>query len=239
MQWATLSRLLDEALEVPSNGLEQWLASLPPTDAAHRNQLRELLRQHAAAETGDFLVTLPKVSDSSSAATSAAAGIASGTVIGPYIVEKEIGRGGMGAVWRARRSDGAIKRPLALKLPHAGTAQSAAHRAVQPGAGHSRRAVASQYRTAGRCRVTDAGQPFLALEYVSGVPVTQYCDELRLDVRGRLELYLQVLRAVQYAHGNLVIHRDLKPIQHHRHPRGAGDAAGFRHCEIDSGRRGG
>jgi len=61
VQWATLSRLLDEALEVPSNGLEQWLDSLPPTDAIHRNQLRELLRQHAAAETGDFLFTLPRL----------------------------------------------------------------------------------------------------------------------------------------------------------------------------------
>jgi len=79
-----------------------------------------LLRQHAAAETGDFLFTLPKVGDLEAAARTAIAGIVPGTVIGPYVVEEEIGRGGMGAVWRARRSDGAIKRPLALKLPHAG-----------------------------------------------------------------------------------------------------------------------
>jgi tetratricopeptide (TPR) repeat protein len=211
VQWATLSRLLDEALEVPSNGLEQWLDSLPPTDAVHRNQLRELLRQHAAAETGDFLFTLPKVDDPSSAASPAAAAIVPGTVIGPYIVEKEIGRGGMGAVWRARRRDGAIKRPLALKLPHAGPRSQQLidrfnrERDILGELSHSNIA---RLDDAG---VTDSGQPFLALEYVSGVPLTEYCDELRLDVRGRLGLYLQVLRAVQYAHSNLVIHRDLKP----------------------------
>ena len=208
VQWATLSRLLDEALDVPSNGLEQWLDSLPPTDAVHRNQLRELLRQHAAAETGDFLFTLPKVSDPTAAA---AAGIARGTAIGPYILEEEIGRGGMGAVWRARRSDGAIKRPLALKLPHAGPhSQQLIERFNRERdiLGELSHPNIARLDDAG---VTESGQPFLALEYVSGVPLTEYCDELRLDVRGRLELYLQVLRAVQYAHGNLVIHRDLKP----------------------------
>jgi len=211
VQWATLSRLLDEALEVPGNGLERWLESLPPTDAIHRNQLRELLRQHAAAETGDFLFTLPKVGDLEAAARTAIAGIVPGTVIGPYVVEEEIGRGGMGAVWRARRSDGAIKRPLALKLPHAGPHSQQLierfnrEREILAELSHSNIA---RLDDAG---VTESGQPFLALEYVCGVPLTQYCDELHSSVRSRLELYLQALRAVQYAHGNLVIHRDLKP----------------------------
>jgi serine/threonine protein kinase len=211
VQWATLSRLLDEALDVPSNVLEEWLDSLPPTDAVHRNQLRELLRQYAAAETGDFLITLPKVSDPTAAASPAAVGIARGTAIGPYILEEEIGRGGMGAVWRARRSDGAIKRPLALKLPHAGPhSQQLIERFNRERdiLGELSHPNIARLDDAG---ITESGQPFLALEYVSGVPLTQYCDELRLEVRGRLELYLQVLRAVQYAHGNLVIHRDLKP----------------------------
>ena len=90
-QWPALSRLLDEALEVPSNGLEQWLDTLPPPDAVHRNQLRELLRRRAAAETGDFLVTLPRVDRPQKGPTPD--GIAPGSVIGPYILEEEIGRG--------------------------------------------------------------------------------------------------------------------------------------------------
>lgn len=208
-QWPALSRLLDEALEVPSNGLEQWLDTLPPPDAVHRNQLRELLRRRAAAETGDFLVTLPRVGRPEKGPTPS--GIAPGSVIGPYILEEEIGRGGMGAVWRVRRRDGAIKRPLALKLPHAGLQSAQLAERFQ-----REREILSELSHPNIARlddagVTDSGQPFLALEFVAGLPFIEYCDRQHLNVGARLELFLQVLRAVQYAHSNLVIHRDLKP----------------------------
>ncbi len=208
-QWPALSRLLDEALEVPSNGLEQWLDTLPPPDAVHRNQLRELLRRRAAAETGDFLVTLPRVDRPQKGPTPD--GIAPGSVIGPYILEEEIGRGGMGAVWRVRRRDGAIKRPLALKLPHAGLQSAQLAERFQ-----REREILSELSHPNIARlddagVTDSGQPFLALEFVAGLPFIEYCDRQHLNVRARLELFVQVLRAVQYAHSNLVIHRDLKP----------------------------
>ncbi len=210
-QWSALSRLLDEALDVPIRGLDEWLDSLPAGDAPHRSKLRELLKQRAAAETGDFLITLPKVSGRRAARIPVVAGLAPGTVIGPYIVEEEIGRGGMGAVWRARRSDGAIKRPLALKLPLAGPhSQELTERFTRE------RDILGELSHPNIARLDDAGvtafgQPFLALEYVPGVPLTDYCDELGLDIRARLRLYMQVLRAVQHAHGHLVIHRDLKP----------------------------
>jgi eukaryotic-like serine/threonine-protein kinase len=210
-QWSTLSRLLDEALDIPINGLERWLDSLPPGDAMHRAKLRELLLQHAAAETGDFLLTLPKVTKQASPDPDAATQIVPGTVIGPYVVEEEIGRGGMGAVWRARRSDGVIKRPVALKLPHVGPyGQQLIERFARE------RDILGELLHPNIARLDDAGltasgQPYLALEYVPGAQLMDYCDDLRLDVRGRLELSLQVLRAVQHAHSHLVIHRDLKP----------------------------
>jgi serine/threonine-protein kinase len=132
-------------------------------------------------------------------------------VVGPYILEEEIGRGGMGAVWRARRSDGAISRPLALKLPHAGP-----HAGQLVERFHRERRILSELSHPNIARlddagVTESGQPYLALEFVSGLPLIGYCDRERLGVRARLELFVQVLRAVQYAHANLVIHRDLKP----------------------------
>jgi serine/threonine protein kinase len=210
-QWSALSRLLDEALDVPIRGLDEWLDSLPAGDALHRSKLRELLKQRAAAETGDFLITLPKVTRQPAARMPVLAGLAPGTVVGPYIVEEEIGRGGMGAVWRARRSDGVIKRPLALKLPLAGPhSQELTERFTRE------RDILGELSHPNIARLDDAGvtasgQPFLALEYVPGVPLTDYCDELGLDIRARLRLYMQVLRAVQHAHGHLVIHRDLKP----------------------------
>jgi serine/threonine protein kinase len=209
-QWPALSRLLDEALEVPLESRERWLESLAAADAIHRAKLRELLNQHAAAQTGEFLYTLPKLGDESAAAQ-ARGGLAPGTVIGPYIIEQEIGRGGMGAVWKARRSDGVIKRPVALKLPHAGPhSQELIERFTRE------RDILAELSHPNIARLDDAGltssgQPYLALEYVPGVRLTEYCDDLRLDVRSRLQLCQQVLRAVQHAHGHLVIHRDLKP----------------------------
>lgn len=210
-QWSALSRLLDQALDVPISGLDHWLNSLPATDAPHGAKLRELLKQRAAAETGDFLITLPKVSRRPTARVPALAGLTPGSVIGPYIVEEEIGRGGMGAVWRARRSDGVIKRPLALKLPLPGPhSQELIERFTRE------RDILGELSHPNIARLDDAGathsgQPFLALEYVPGLPLTEYCDERCLDIRARLRLYMQVLRAVQHAHGHLVIHRDLKP----------------------------
>ncbi len=195
---------------MPISGLERWLDSLPPRDAIHRSTLRELLKQRAAAETGDFLFTLPKVSDGSRRCSDAG-GLTPGVHIGPYVIEEELGRGGMGAVWRARRSDGAIKRPLALKLPLAGPqSQELIERFTRERdiLGELSHPNIARLDDAG---ITESGQPFLALEYVPGLQLIDYCDRLRLDVRARLRLCMQVLRAVQYAHSHLVIHRDLKP----------------------------
>src|SRR6185437_9769156 len=119
--------------------------------------------------------------------------------------------GGMGAVWRARRGDGVLNRSIALKLPHVGAygtdlvERFAREREILARLAHPH--IARLYDAG----FSSSGQPYLALEYVAGLPLTQYCDVNRLDVRRRLEIFLQVLRAVQYAHRHLVIHRDLKP----------------------------
>jgi serine/threonine-protein kinase len=117
----------------------------------------------------------------------------------------------MGAVWRARRRDGLIKRPVALKLPHRGphglhlAERFASERDILADLAHPN--IARLYDAG----FGDDGQPFLALEYVAGAPLIEYCDQHQLNLRERLRLFQQVLHAVQYAHGNLIIHRDLKP----------------------------
>jgi eukaryotic-like serine/threonine-protein kinase len=211
--WPALSRLLDEALEVPPEARERWLDSLPAADTAYKEDLRTLLRHAAAAETCDFLDILPDLREAVEDVRAAVSvtGLKPGTTVGPYVVEREIGSGGMGAVWLARRGDGLIKRPVALKLPHTGPqGRQLAERFA------SERDILAELSHPNIARLYDAGfsddgQPFLALEYVAGAPLIEYCDHHRLNLTLRLRMFQQVLRAVQYAHGNLVIHRDLKP----------------------------
>src|SRR5207244_12471957 len=122
-----------------------------------------------------------------------------------------LGAGGMAEVWLALRADGAFKREVALKLPllsgrRRDLAQRFAHeRNILAGLEHVNIA---RFYDAG---VSHDGLPYLAMEYVPGEPLTAWCDAHRLGLRERIKLYMQVLDAVQYAHGHQVIHRDLKP----------------------------
>ncbi len=117
----------------------------------------------------------------------------------------------MGAVWLAERADGAFERQVALKLPHAewidrGLAQRfARERAVLASLNHPNIA---QLFDAGW---SEAGRPYLALEYVEGQPILAWCDTHHLDTNARLRLFVEVIRAVAHAHAHLVVHRDLKP----------------------------
>jgi serine/threonine protein kinase len=212
-QWPVLSKLLDEALDLPPEDRDRWLESLPQEASAHKHELRSLLRHATAVRTRDFLDVLPSLDEvaASAGAVARVVTLTPGTAVGPYVIEREIGSGGMGSVWLARRSDGVIKRPVALKLPHAGPlSRQLAERFA------SERNILAELAHPNIARLYDAGfsadgQPYLALEYVRGAPLTAYCDEHRLDLCQRLRLFQQVLRAVQYAHGNLVVHRDIKP----------------------------
>src|SRR5687768_8520375 len=134
-----------------------------------------------------------------------------GQAIGPYRLERMLGEGGMGQVWLALRADGLYHRRVALKL-------------LRPGLGDAglrtrftrERQILARLGHAHIARLLDAGvsadgQPYLALDYVQGEPITDYASKLALGVPERLNLFLQVCAAVSHAHANLVVHRDLKP----------------------------
>ncbi|MEZ5500507.1 MAG: serine/threonine-protein kinase [Steroidobacteraceae bacterium] len=131
--------------------------------------------------------------------------------IGPYELVELIGRGGMGAVYRAERADGQFEQRVALKLlPFGLGGESQRERFLQ-----ERRTLARlSHRNIARLLdggVTNDGTPYFVMEYVEGVPIDAYCDRLALDVTARLLLFRQVCSAVRYAHQNLIVHRDLKP----------------------------
>src|SRR5229473_1097404 len=210
----TLSRLLDEAWELPAEAREAWLESLAEPLRALKPKLRELLARRASAETDDFLGTLPKftlVADDAEPAQPEV-NVLEGEMVGPYRLVREIGRGGMSSVWLATRTDGLIGRPVALKLPH-----RYLHLYAQFAERFAReRDILAALTHPNIARLYDAGisaegQPYLAMEYVEGVSLIEYCDSRRLTIRERVAVLLQVLSAVQYAHAHLVIHRDLKP----------------------------
>src|ERR1041385_8036168 len=159
--WPTLSKLLDEWLDLPDCSRASWLAGLGPEYADVLPALRHLLAAQAEAKH-DFLRTLPRFGDFTE---SSAGEFAAGLLIGPYRLISELGRGGMGVVWLAERADGSLKRPVALKLPFGPIHTRLAERFARE------RDVLAQLAHPHIARLYDAGiagggQPYLALEYV-------------------------------------------------------------------------
>ncbi len=134
-----------------------------------------------------------------------------GKRIGAYRVEKLIGEGGMGAVYLAERADGEFQQKVALKVMLEGMhspnnlERFRQERTILASLNHPN--IARLYHGG----ITSQNRPYLIMEYVEGLPIDQYCDRNRLSAMQRQELFETVLKAVQYAHENLVIHRDLKP----------------------------
>ena len=186
---------------------EDYFERHPPA-AALRDDVESLLRFDR--DTGGSLHECV-ASAAANLLTASSSDLHPGREIGPYRLVREIGRGGMGTVWIACRTDGALKRPVALKLLRWGhldppfTQRFERERDILAALTHPN--IARLYDAG----VTPSGQPYLALEYVNGDPLTTYADARDLDVRSRVALFLQVIDAVHHAHRNLVIHRDLKP----------------------------
>jgi serine/threonine protein kinase len=212
-QWEQISAHLDRALELEGSARESWIAELESNDAEIGRHLRQLLDVHDANGAAAFLERsplrrfnpVPETEDADYQSQMI------GRQFGAYRVLSLLGHGGMGSVWLAERIDGLFARRVALKLIH----PALVGQVITERFGREREILASLNHP-NITRLIDAGftaddQPYLALEYVDGTPITNYCDEHRLPVRDRLELLRQVLSAVQYAHAHLVIHRDLKP----------------------------
>jgi len=207
-RFARVSALLDQAFALAPEQRDARLADLTASDPELASLVTDLLASHSDADNEALLETRHALEASFAAATGGESLV--GKAFGPYRILRELGRGGMGSVWLAERADGLFARQVALKLVHAslvGTAMTERFAREREILGALNHPHIARLLDAG----FSAGQPYLALEYVEGVPLTAYCDEQRLPLRARIELVLQVLSAVQHAHRNLVIHRDLKP----------------------------
>jgi len=209
--WQQLSALYEAADALDPVSLAAWLAQLRAQSHPLLDQLEQMLAARAQVQRNGFLGSLPRmpVPPEPQAVT-----WAEGSRIGPYRLVRRLGEGGMAEVWMAQRDDGAFQRTVAIKLlfRHAGSSERdsfaqrfARERDILASLDHPHIAA---LHDAG---VTPTGQPWLALEYIEGQTLTLWCDAQRLDIAARVRLFRQVLLAVQHAHANLVIHRDLKP----------------------------
>jgi serine/threonine protein kinase len=206
-QMAVMSRLLDEALPLDEAGRRRWLLDLSPEyqDLAQALRAALLPGEMEVAEV-QSLEVLPNLQE-----VDPASGLQPGARVGPYQLIQRLGAGGMAEVWLARRADGAFKREVALKLPMLNRLQAglevrfARERDILASLEHPH--IARLYDAG----VDPQGLPYLAMEYVQGASLTDWCDAHRLGIPQRLGLFLQVLEAVQYALEKSVIHRDLKP----------------------------
>jgi serine/threonine protein kinase/Tol biopolymer transport system component len=202
-QWQALSPHLDEALEMTGDERAIWLSSLQSENPTLAYQLEILLREHRVLSEEGFL-------EASTLELPGGPGLA-GQTLGVYTLGSQIGVGGMGTVWLAERSDGRFERRVAVKVLNiALMGKGGEERFKREGRilGRLTHPHIAELIDAG---VSLTGQPFLVLEYVEGDHIDCYCDNNRLDVKARVRLFLDALRAVAQAHANFIVHRDLKP----------------------------
>jgi eukaryotic-like serine/threonine-protein kinase len=205
-QWRSISAYLDQALELEEPARAELLAALAQNDPALAALLSSVLAEREKKAFSQFLADVAPIPlDDIRHATLV------GRHVGPYVIEAEIGRGGMGSVWRARRADGRFEGNVAIKFVHAAwIGRIGEQRFLSEGKllGRLDHPHVARLLDAG---VLEATQPYLVLEYVDGAPIDEYCEHRSLGAEARIRLFLDVLDAVSHAHRNLIVHRDLKP----------------------------
>jgi serine/threonine-protein kinase len=211
--WSQLDALLDAALELPLDRRQALLERAARDAPALVERVEQLLAADAAA--GDFLDdgaeawlrSRPLEPDPGQADGA----LEAGARVGPYRVLQELGRGGMGIVYRAERADGEFVQHLALKLVRHGVEGDDTTARFR-----RERQILAQLDHPSIARLLDGGlhtdgRPYFAMELVEGEPITTYCDRHGLSIDARVRLVCRACDAVQYAHGRLIVHRDLKP----------------------------
>ena len=205
-RWQRVKQLLDEAIALKDAERGPYLDRACADDFEVRSEVESLLSSHEQAGTG-FLnspgINLQKGTP--------VAPMRAGRRIGVYQIVEEIGRGGMGEVYSAVRADGQYTKEVAIKLVRGGFDTAFVLELFR-----TERQILATLDHPNIARLLDGGTtedgvPYLVMELIEGTRIDSYCDEHRLSITERLQLFRQACGAVQYAHQRLVIHRDIKP----------------------------
>jgi eukaryotic-like serine/threonine-protein kinase len=199
-QWLRIKEIVGAALEHDPVERGVFLDQVCSKDKELRAEVDSLLVAHAESDELSENPWATRVADPAGEPTT----------IGPYRLIQRLGVGGMGQVWLAEQTE-PVRRRVALKLIRAGMYDGALVQRFlserQSLAIMEHPAIAKVYDAG----ATSEGQPYFAMEYVDGPPITDYCDRKKLGIRERLKLFMQVCEGVQHAHQKAIIHRDLKP----------------------------
>ncbi len=201
--WRTISKLLDEVLDLPDEARPAWLAALAARAPESARAIESWLEEYAVMNARGFLDDRP--------AGPAPAVPLAGVAVGAYRLVEPIGQGGMGTVWLAERRDGPFDQRVAVKLLNAALMDAAGTDRFAREAGILARLTHPSISRLLDAGVSAIGAPYLVLEHVTGLAIDRYCDAHALPLRERLYLFLDVLAPVAHAHANLIVHRDLKP----------------------------
>ncbi|HEX2721650.1 MAG TPA: serine/threonine-protein kinase [Gemmatimonadaceae bacterium] len=206
--WERVKDLFASTFEAGVAERERALSS--ELDEAIRRRVVAMLAAHDRTD-GPLDRSLAMTGDAFGLEPIAPAPTLVGRKLGAFRIVREIGSGGMGAVYEAIREDAQFDQRVAIKTLRIGAGTEGIRlrfheeRRILAGLQHAN--IAALYDGA----ITEDGLPYFVLEYVEGVPIDRYCNDRKLTVRARIELFLQVITAVQYAHQQLVVHRDIKP----------------------------
>jgi serine/threonine protein kinase len=195
--------LFEAALEQDPAGREEFLTE---ACAADEDLHKEVSRLFAARNEGLSWLDRPAAESARTDPHSL-----EGRHIGPYQILRELGKGGMGVVYLAARADRAFHKQVAIKIVHAGLGNAEMIARFE-----QEREILASLDHPNIARLLDGGTTsdglsYLVMEYIEGRPLDQYCDEQKLDIPNRLELFRTVCAAVEYAHRKRIVHRDLKP----------------------------
>jgi len=206
-RWKEIEAVFEKALELSTNARTAFLEKSCDGDEELRREVESLLESHASA--GSFIdertlfISNEDLKDKEE-------GVPVGQLIGAYRTVREIGRGGMGAVYLAERADEQYRKQVAIKLIKRGMDTDSVLRHFR-----NERQILAGFDHPNIARLfdggtTDNGLPYFVMEYVEGLPINEYCAAHKISLVERLKLFREVCAAVSYAHRHTVIHRDIK-----------------------------
>ncbi len=209
--WSRVKVLFAAALEIPERERDAWLVAQCGDDGDTLAELRSLFAARASPDD-DFLSAGGRiVGHALSSERDEASAPMPGARIGPYVLLREVGAGGMGRVYLAERADGQFEHRVALKLIRSEFSNPELQRRFLRERDTLARLAHPNIATLHDGGVADDGAPYFTMEFVEGEPIDRWCDARELGLRERVALVVKIADAVEYAHRNLIVHRDIKP----------------------------